>query len=47
MKYLCLIYEDPKQVQSMTRTEGEAIMGEYFAFTDDIKKTGHYLRPSR
>src|SRR6266540_2176158 len=43
MKYLCLIYDDPKQLAGMTRTQGEAIMGEYFAFTNGIKQSGHYL----
>jgi len=43
MKYLCLIYDDPKQTAAMTRSQGEAIMKEYFAFTDGIKKSGHYL----
>jgi hypothetical protein len=42
MRYLCLIYEDEKKLAAMTKSEGEAIMGEYFAFTDAIKKSGHY-----
>ncbi len=43
MKYLCLIYDDEKRSHSMSKSEGEAIMGEYFGFTEDIKKSGHYL----
>jgi len=43
MKYLCLIYDDEKTFTTMTREQGEALMGEYFAFTDGIKKSGHYL----
>jgi hypothetical protein len=43
MKYLCLIYDDEKKMATMTKDEGEAFMGEYFAFTEGIKKTGHYL----
>jgi hypothetical protein len=43
MKYLCLIYDDEKKFAGMTKSEGEAIMGEYFAFTDSIKKSGHYV----
>jgi hypothetical protein len=27
----------------MSKNESDAIMGEYFAFTDGIKKSGHYL----
>ena len=43
MRYLCLIYDDEKQWTRFAQPETEAIMGEYFAFTDDIKKSGHYL----
>jgi hypothetical protein len=43
MKYLCLIYDDEKTVAGMSKAEGDAFMGEYFAFTEGIKKSGHYL----
>jgi hypothetical protein len=43
MKYLCLIYDDEKKIGTMSKSEGEAFMGEYFAFTDGIKKSGHYV----
>jgi hypothetical protein len=43
MKYLCLIYDDEKKMAAMSKDEGEAFMGEYFAFTEGIKKSGHYL----
>ena len=43
MQYLCLIYTDESADARMTREEGQAIMGEYFAFTDGIKKSGHYV----
>jgi hypothetical protein len=43
MKYLCLIYDEEKTYAGMTKAEGDAFMGEYFAFTDGIKKSGHYL----
>ena len=43
MRYLCLIYSDEAQWESMSEAEGNAIMGEYFAFTDAIKKSGHYV----
>ena len=42
MKYLCLIYDDEKKVAEMPKAEGDAFMGEYFTFTEDIKKSGHY-----
>jgi hypothetical protein len=43
MKYLCLIYDEEKKAAAMSKTEGEAFMGEYFAFTEGIKKSGQYL----
>ncbi len=43
MKYLCLIYDNENAWKTMTKEQGEAMMGEYFAFTDGIKKSGHYV----
>ena len=43
MKYLCLIYDEEKKLAGMSKAEGEALMGEYFAFTKDIQTSGHYL----
>ena len=43
MRYLCLIYEDEKAWETATAAESEAIMNEYFQFTDDIRKKGKYV----
>jgi hypothetical protein len=43
MKYLCLIYDEEKKLEQMPKSEGDAFMGEYFGFTEGIKKSGHYL----
>jgi hypothetical protein len=43
MRYLCLIYDDEKRRGTMTKSEADAFTGEYFAFTDAIRKSGHYL----
>src|SRR6187200_1766997 len=43
MRYLCLIYDEEKKLAGMSKGESDAFMGEYFAFTEDIKKSGHYL----
>ncbi len=43
MKYLCLIYDDEKTMAAMSKSEGDAFMGEYFAFTESIRKSGHHL----
>ena len=43
MKYLCLIYENEGAWASISKEDADAIMGEYFAFTDGIKKSKHYI----
>jgi len=43
MKYLCLIYDEEKRFATMPKADMDALMGEYFAFTKDIQKSGHYL----
>jgi hypothetical protein len=43
MRYLCLIYDEEKQLAAMSKTESDAFMGEYFGFTEGIKQSGHYL----
>ena len=43
MKYLCMIYGDETLWGKMPKAEAEKIHGEYFEFTDDIRKSGHYV----
>jgi hypothetical protein len=43
MKYLCLIYDEEKKLAGMPKSEADAFMGEYFAFTEGIRKSGHYV----
>jgi hypothetical protein len=43
MKYACLIYDEEKKLDAMSQSESEAFMGEYFAFTDRIRQSGHYV----
>jgi len=43
MKYLCLIYDEEKKLSTMSKTDSDAFMGEYFAFTEGIRKSGHYI----
>ena len=43
MKYLCLIYDDEKKAVTMSKSDLDALMTDYYAFTEDIKKSGHYL----
>jgi hypothetical protein len=43
MRYLCLIYDEEKKLNGMAKDEADQFMGEYFAFTEGIKQSGHYL----
>lgn len=43
MKYLCLIYDDEKKIASMSKTEIDQFMGEYMAFSESLRASGHYL----
>ena len=43
MKYLCLIYDEEKKLGAMSRSDLDALLDEYFSFTDAIRKSGHYL----
>ena len=43
MKYLCMIYEDETVWQRMPKAEMDKLYGEYSAFKDDIRKSGHLV----
>ncbi len=43
MKYLCLIYDDEQQMAAMPKDEADAFMGAYFAFTEQIRESGHLV----
>jgi len=43
MKYLCLIYDDEKKAVTMSKSDLDALMTDYYAFTENIKKSGQYL----
>lgn len=43
MKYLCLIYGDEKSRDTMSAEDGARMRKDYMAFTEDIRKSGHYL----
>lgn len=43
MRYLCLIYENEKAWETFPPAESEAVMNEYFQFTEDIRKNGKYV----
>ena len=43
MKYLCLIYSDETKWTNAPKSDADAMMAEYGAYTDSIKKSKHYL----
>lgn len=43
MQYLLLIYSNEAAWMSMPKDELGKMYGEYFAFTEDIRKSGHYI----
>jgi len=43
MRYLCLIYDEEKNTSGRSKSEADAFMGEYMAFTEGIRNSGHYL----
>jgi hypothetical protein len=43
MRYLCLIYDEEAKMATMSKSDADAFMGEYFAFTEGIKTSGHYI----
>ncbi|MFL5616889.1 MAG: YciI family protein [Gemmatimonadaceae bacterium] len=43
MKYLCLIYENEQAWAATPQPEADAMMKEYFAFTDGYSESGHVL----
>jgi hypothetical protein len=43
MKYLCLIYLQEEALNAMPQTEFDARVGECLAYSEEIRKTGHYV----
>ena len=43
MRYACLIYDDEKKMAAMSQDETGKFMGEYGAYTQSVKDSGHYL----
>ena len=43
MRYLCLIYEEEAAVAQMPKDQRQSRSHEYFAYTEAIKSSGHFL----
>ena len=44
MKYLCLGYIEENKWDTMSKDEREAMIEECFAYDDELKKNGHFVR---
>jgi hypothetical protein len=47
MKYLCLIYTSEVQNRQIPEADLKAMSAEYYNFTQDIQRTGHYVGGNR
>jgi hypothetical protein len=43
MKYMCLVYDDEKKLNAMSKSEWDAFVAEHLAFDEEIHKSGHRL----
>ena len=43
MKYLCLVYQEEKNALNVPREQMDRALQDYRAFTEDIKKDGHFI----
>ncbi len=41
VQYLCLIYSEESQWLKLPKPEYERVFGEYHAYTDDVRRSGH------
>jgi hypothetical protein len=47
MRYLCLIYADESAWQKMPKADADTMVAEYTAFTEDMRKNGHFVGGNR
>ena len=43
MQYMLLIYDDPQKWATMPEDDRNAVMGEYFTYTEDLRKAGAFV----
>ena len=43
MQYMLLIYDDESAWQRMSKEEADGLMGEYFAYTDELRERGAFV----
>jgi hypothetical protein len=43
MKYLCLVYYDEKNLDALSKSEFDALVGESLDYDDALRKSGHFV----
>ncbi len=43
MKYLCLVYNEEKKLDAMSKSEWDALAGESLAYDEELRKKGHFI----
>ena len=43
MKYLCLVYYDEKKLDALSKSEFDGLVREALAYSDVLRKSGHYV----
>jgi len=43
MKYLCAVYFEEKNLNALTSSEHDALVGESLAYDDDLRRRGHFV----
>jgi hypothetical protein len=43
MKYLCIVYNNEKVLQSMSAAEGQALVDEALDYNETLRRSGHFI----
>jgi hypothetical protein len=43
MKYLCLVYNEEKKLDAMSKSEWDSLVGESLAYDEELKRKGHFI----
>ncbi len=43
MKYLCLVFNEEKKLDAMSKSEWDALVAEHLAYDERLRQSGHFL----
>src|SRR5438552_2964051 len=43
MKYLCLVFNEEKKLEAMSKSEWDALVAEHLAYDEVLRKSGHFI----